>query len=139
MPFIATNRGTISVEVKGYNRVSNALRPLMVKKAGYFDPEIYKWMQGTRAALKSTPYAPKMPNQVYVRTGRLANSWYVHKFGIAQYAIKNRTHYAGYVVGTVDQQAMIHKYPRWWNAPTIIQDRMPKLRAAIYKKAEDIL
>lgn len=85
-----------------------------------------------RGVLKSTPYAPKLPNQQYVRTGRLANSWSYKLVSAAEWFIYNSAPYSAWVVGK-GYQADIHK-GRWWTALDILQENMPKLLSDIARK-----
>lgn len=125
---------------KAYNRIRNDLRRKVIESPEIAGKVIWQWALDTRQVLKQTPYPPKRPNQRYVRTGRLANSWRVVKQGTAQYQITNSAQakgrlYAGYVVGPPDgppgrRQAWMHK-GRWWIAQDIVVQETPKLTKAL--------
>lgn len=121
-----------SIDIQGYNRVENKLRALASGMPKITSAVVYKWAQGTRAILKSTPY-PQPPRKSYRRTGRLANSWRaVRTTTGAQItntaAFKGRS-YSRYVVGDGrgEGQAWMHK-GRWWKArPDVIDKETKKL------------
>lgn len=111
----------ISVTVRGNNRVANHLRTVATSAPKAFDNVMYRQMQGWRSDLKAEPYPPRRPNQTYIRTGRLANSWGVQKQSAGKYRIVNTAPYAGYVVGA-RSQAWMHK-ERWWTVEEILSER----------------
>lgn len=115
---------TFSVEFKGINRVSNALRKLAKLDKTILEPVGKRWAEGVRKKLKGKAYPPKRPGQTYVRTGRLANSWAVDAPGAGVWSITNRTDYGAFVVG--DEQAAVHK-GRWWQARPTIEEEIPTL------------
>ena len=124
---------TVDLDIKAYNRVRNDLRRKVIESPQVADRVTRQWALNTRQVLKQTPYPPKRPNQRYVRTGRLANSWKVVKQGTAQYQITNSAAnrgrlYAGYVVGL--NQAWMHK-GRWWIARDIVAQEIPNLTRAL--------
>lgn len=130
-----------SLEIRGYNRVANNLRRLASDLESELDEPMYRWAQDTRAALKSTPYPPKRPNQRYIRTGRFASSWRVDKTGDSRYQINNYAaapgggRYAGYVAGDGlgQNQAWMHQ-GRWWIARDVIEGRMDNLRTRMIQR-----
>lgn len=116
---------SISMEFKGYNRVSNGLRLLASEMAGeVVDPVLGEWTKDMRYALKAEPYPPKRPGQTYVRTGQLANRWRAEQVKPGVWRInnaavgKNGREYAQFVVG--EQQAWMHQ-GRWWLAREIVE------------------
>lgn len=129
----------ITIKVNGYDRVANNMRRLATELDRELDKDVRAWAQDTRGDLKSEPYPPKRPNQRYVRTGRLANSWGVRKAGPSRYEIHNSAQYAHYVVGTHlgntpdAGQAWMH-VGRWWLARDIVQARAPELTRRISAK-----
>ena len=130
---------TVSVEMKGYNRVQNDLRRTVVLLERELDPMVYKFSQEIRAELKSKPYPPKRPNQTYVRTGNLANRFGVSRQGDARYSINNSAPYGSYVVGNSQGrgQAWMHA-GRWWKMRDVVQENVPRLTAAIKREIERI-
>lgn len=125
----------ISIKVNGYDRVANNMRRLATELDRELDKDVRAWAQDTRGDLKAEPYPPKRPNQRYVRTGRLANSWGVRKAGPARYEIHNSASYSHYVVGNHmgKEQAWMHK-GRWWLVRNLVQDRAPELTRRISAK-----
>jgi len=101
-----------------------------------------RWAQARRAQLKSTKYPPKLPGQVYVRTGRLANSWGVLSKGNLEWVIRNTAnfrgrYYSGYVVGR-GKQAAIH-LGRWWVAEDIVEERIGELENKLLEDLIELL
>jgi len=133
----------IDIQIRGYNRVRNELRPLLVSDASFFDPLIERWVKRQRLVLKRTPYPPPPPKSKYVRTGNLANKWAVVQHAEAIYSIVNEAvspagvNYAGYVVGNDEEQAWMH-VGRWWQAREIIENNMPSLRELIYSTVDKL-
>lgn len=135
----------INYKIYGYNRVRNNLRRLAAINSEILQPAMKDWGQNVRRKLKKTAYPPKRPNQKYIRTGRLANSWRV---GANQYGIEiqNKASYKGkfyanYVVGPEygpigQRQAWMHK-GRWWHAEDIVNEEMPGLTKMLTRKIED--
>lgn len=114
------------MEFRGYNRVKNALRGLVVKSPQVADETLRAWAQDSRAELKSTPYPPVPAGSKYIRTGNLANRWAVVNLGVARYALVNRAPYSGWVVG--EQQTQTHRQNKWWRASEILARRLDELR-----------
>lgn len=126
---------TFSIEFKGINRVSNALRKLAALDKTILDPVGKRWAQGVTKKLKGKAYPPRRPGQTYVRTGRLANSWAVDALGAGVWSITNRTDYGVFVVG--DEQAAVHK-GRWWQARPTIQEEIPQLTRDLSDEIERV-
>lgn len=126
---------TFSYEIRGANRVGNALRKLASLNKNVIDPIGRKWAQGVRGKLKAKPYPAKRPLQTYVRTGNLANKWAVENQGLGKWAIVNRTDYGGFVVG--EKQAFMH-LGRWWIARDVIQEEIPNLTKDLSQEIERI-
>ena len=126
--------------VRGANAVANRWRAAAAQAGPEIQEAAFRWAQGTRAALKSTPYPAKRPGQRYVRTGRLASSWAAERRGGGDAVIRNSAGYAGYVVGNSqgEGQAWMHR-GRWWTARDVIQGERPKLRAAIIAQVNRLL
>lgn len=120
----------------GQNAVTNKLRTTAAKAPHAMGDITYRWAQGVRAKLKSTPYPPKRPGQRYVRTGRLANSWSAVRMSQSTVRIANSAGYSGYVVGK--KQAWFHR-GRWWTAQSVIAENRPELRAAVIKELDKML
>lgn len=120
----------------GQNAVTNKLRTTAAKAPHAMGDITYRWAQGVRAKLKSTPYPPKRPGQRYVRTGRLANSWSAVRMSQSTVRIANSAGYSGYVVGK--KQAWFHR-GRWWTAQSVIGENRPELRAAVIKELDKML
>ena len=120
----------------GQNAVTNKLRTTAAKAPHAMGDITYRWAQGVRAKLKSTPYPPKRPGQRYVRTGRLANSWSAVRMSQSTVRIANSAPYSGYVVGK--KQAWFHR-GRWWTAQSVIVENRPELRAAVIKELDKML
>jgi len=125
----------IDFKIIGYQRVGNALRMLASTHPEVIEDTLGEWAQDIRHELKSMPYPPKRPNQKYIRTGRLANSWNVKKDKPGQVSIQNSARgdrgqfYGPYVVGDADgadSQAWMHE-GRWWLAADVIGDFMGDL------------
>lgn len=128
------------ISIKGYNRVANGLRASINYFEDDLDGDVRQWSQETRAELKKTKYPPRRPQQTYVRTGKLANSWGVRKRSKARYTITNSAAYSSYVVGDAQgrNQAWMHA-GRWWKARTIIQGRAAILTERLTNKVTDLL
>lgn len=123
----------VEVTFDGYNRVMNRLRKLAAAHPGKTDPIIGAHAKRERQALAKTPYPPKLPNQKYKRTGRLARSWSAVRNAPASWSVINRAshrnrYYAIFVVGKF--QARIH-VGRWWIAKDEAAKRSPELVAAL--------
>lgn len=138
----------ISYDVKGYNRVRNALRKMASEHGDTIDKTVKGFAQNQRARLKSYGYpsqrlAPQpfktdkqrrwffwaldagLINVPYIRTGRLANSWRAEQKGKGEWAIANSAEYASWVVGR-GAQSHYHKN-HWWIAQDIIDEEVGKL------------
>ncbi len=140
----------IRLEIRGYNRVRNALRATIAAHPKDVDDMMYKWAQETRAHLKSKPYPPVPANSRYKRTGRLASGWAASRVKPGQVAITNNAKspkgrfYARYVVGKglgdkgFDQTA-VHKRNGWWLARDVVQkERIPILTKRLGEMYEDL-
>ena len=117
--------GFLRVDINSYNRVANKLRRVASDGAEWLDDEVGSFAKKQRRALKGKPYPAKRPNQKYVRTGRLANSWSAKKRAAAQWTIQNSASYSGFVVGKT-KQAWMHK-DRWWIFEDEMAAAMPEL------------
>lgn len=126
---------SFSVEIKGINRVSNALRKLAALDKNVIDPVGKRWAEKVRKKLKGTSYPAKRPGQTYVRTGRLTSSWAVDQLGVGAWSITNRTAYGGFVVG--DEQAESHQ-GRWWQARPLIEEEIPELTRDLSDEIERV-
>jgi hypothetical protein len=126
---------TVEIDIKGINRISNALRTLAALNKSVLDPEMRAWAQSVRNLLKSKPYPAAPANSTYRRTGRLANSWLAAKHGTGVWGIRNSAPYSGFVVG--DRQSWQH-VGRWWMARPTIEGEIPKLTKALSDKVEKI-
>jgi len=131
--------------VIGQNAVQNALRTTAAQAPKRMGDITYRWAQGVRATLKSTPYPPKRPAQKYIRTGQLANRWAVERRSQSLIVIVNRANrkgreYARFVVGDSqgEGQAWFHR-GRWWTGRGVVQDARPELRAEINKELSRML
>lgn len=127
-------------EVKGINRLSNALRKLAGLNREILEPETKKWADQTAKTLRQTPYPARRPGQTYTRKGKLTGSWRHEQRGAGVWSIVNRASnngqpYAQWVVG--DNQSWMHR-GRWWKARDIIEGRMPKLIEALKRKIEQV-
>lgn len=110
-----------SINANGSTRVANRYRTAASKAPQTIDKIMGAHMQTWRKDLKAEPYAPKRTGQKYIRTGNLANSWRVHKRGLARYSIVNSASYSMYVVDK-KKQAWMHE-KRWWTAQDILGQR----------------
>ena len=147
----------VSYDVKGYNRVRNALRKLASEYKKELDSTIGDWTKKQRAGLKSHGYpaqsnAPQpfkterqrrwffwalkngIINVPYKRTGIMASSWRATKRGDSDWVIENSAAYTALVVGR-GTQAQYHKN-HWWVAQDIIEEETPDLTR---KLTEEIL
>lgn len=147
----------LSYDVKGYNRVRNALRKLASEYREEIDSTVKDFAQAQRKELKSFGYpTPKRASQPfktdkqrrwffwalrtglisvpYVRTGILASSWRAENNGWADWSIANSASYAALVVGR-GEQSHYHKN-HWWVSQDIIEEKTPDLTA---KLTEEII
>ena len=115
----------VSIELRGYNRVANKFRHIASKGADGLDDEAADFAKEQRRKLKAKPYPAKRPNQKYIRTGRLANSWRAEKRAAAQWTISNSASYAFWVVSRKGQ-AKVHRN-RWWIFEDEMEQATPKL------------
>lgn len=72
-----------------------------------------------RADLKRKPYPPKLPNQRYVRTGKLANSYSARRERRNLYSVRNSAPYASYVVNEGTQADIHREDGRWWTVQSV--------------------
>ena len=126
--------------IRGNDEIVAQLRAAASKSPRQMDDALYRWAQGVRGKLKSTPYPPKRANQRYVRTGRLASSWRAERQGQGKVLIANSATYSGYVVGggPRNRQAWMH-VGRWWKGYDVIAENRPELRAAVIKELDKML
>ena len=123
-----------SISVYGAKAVANRFRTTAAQVPKDTQEVTYRWGQSVRTALKATPYPPKRPQQRYVRTGRLANSWHAKRQGATGVVIANSARgrrgrlYARYVVGDDKgkRQAWMHR-GRWPVARLTIDQMRPQL------------
>lgn len=126
--------------IRGNDEIVAQLRAAASKSPRQMDDALYRWAQGVRGKLKSTPYPPKRPNQRYVRTGRLASSWRAERLGNGRVLIANSAPYSGYVVGggARNRQAWMHS-GRWWRGQDVIIENLPELGHNIVKELDKLL
>lgn len=124
-----------SYEVRGINRVRNALRRLAALDRTILQPGLKEWSQLVRKQLKAKPYPSQRPGQTYVRTGNLANRWAAEPIGTSAVTITNTADHAGFVVG--DNQAGVHA-GRWWQASPVIEEQMPSLTKKLSQEIERV-
>ncbi len=126
--------------IRGNDEIVAQLRAAASKSPRQMDDALYRWAQGVRGKLKSTPYPPKRANQRYVRTGRLASSWRAERQGQGKVLIANSATYSGYVVGggARNRQAWMHS-GRWWRGQDVIIENLPELGHNIVKELDKLL
>jgi len=126
--------------IRGNDEIVAQLRAAASKSPRQMDDALYRWAQGVRGKLKSTPYPPKRANQRYVRTGRLASSWRAERLGNGRVLIANSAPYSGYVVGggARNRQAWMHS-GRWWRGQDVIIENLPELGHNIVKELDKLL
>jgi hypothetical protein len=120
----------IRFEMKDHNRVANNLRRFASESPQVTDGVVGDWSKDMRYMLKAKPYPPKLPNQRYIRTGRLANSWRAFRVKLGEWTIANdarspRTSelYASRVVGDNRGLNQHHLFRgRWWIARQEIEN-----------------
>lgn len=119
---------SFNLKITGATRVANRLRTAAAKMPRTVDAVVKPWGQQMRATLKATKYPRKRPNQKYIRTGKLGNSWSSRSTRPGQIAIRNSAPYAIYVIGDQygKRQAWMHA-GRWWIARSIIDEHAPEL------------
>lgn len=118
----------LKIDFRNFDRVRNALRYLAAYAPELTDPVMRNWTTAQASALQSRPYAPKLPNQKYKRTGELGRRWEASQVKSGTWAIINRAKqprgkpYARYVVGDTkgQRQARIHR-GRWWVAREVLE------------------
>ena len=121
--------------LRGYNRVRNDLRWLAAQYPDEIEDIVADFAKSERAKLKSTPYPPERPEQTYIRTGRLANSWRAEREASARWVIRNSAPYARWVVGK-DTQVWFHK-GRWWIAEEVVAEDTPELTRRLTQRLEE--
>ena len=116
-----------------WNRALSNLTRFGKRTAAEADPIFQRWGEDSRDRFRATPYPPELPNQRYVRTGRLGRSWQHNRLGQSHLVIRNAASdkgriYSRYVVGwdTGKGQARIHQ-GRWWLSRTEILKMVPPL------------
>ena len=138
----------LSYDVKGYNRVRNALRKMASEYREEIDETVQDFAKDQRANLKSFRYPePRRISQPfktdkqrrwfffalrtglisvpYVRTGVLASSWRAESSGWAEWSVVNSAAYSALVVGR-GTQVRYHK-DHWWIAQDVIEENTPEL------------
>ncbi len=117
--------GEVKIKVFGLNILINSLRKISPKNPEIGDEPVADFAREMPTVLAGIPYPPELPEQKYVRTFNLKNSWDAEPQGFGRYEIINTARnpktgdlYAGWVVGV--DQAAIHK-GRWWQAGKIVR------------------
>lgn len=141
---------TFTIDLVGYDALTKTIAHLAHNMPKISSEVMYKWVQGTRAILKSTPYPGKNTQRMrwasdkqrryvmaairrgeiivpYRRSGTLASSWRAARTPNGA-TITNSKYYAHYVVGDSagGGQYWMHS-GRWWKATEIINNEIPKL------------
>lgn len=118
------------VTLYGFNRVANQLRALASAHAKTLDPILREHAQSERRRLKATPYPPKLPNQRYVRTGKLANSYAVERQAVGRYSVTNNRKGSVWVIRRGFQNRRYH-LGRWYTIEDVIEQRTGALTRAL--------
>lgn len=105
--------------------------------ASKIDRELGRWASKQRDRLENKPYPPTRPNQRYIRTYRLKNSWRLETpqrltRKITNTAAQRGRFYSGFVVST--RQAHVHQ-GRWWQAVEVITEDIDSITTAIGRVA----
>ena len=129
-----------SQEIRGYNRVRNALRKLASQNPSLVQQVGEKRIKEIRTLLRRQKYPAQRPNQKYRRSGELSRRWASQNQQTGRWAITNQAShkgrlYAGYVVG--DDQAWMHR-GRWWKARDVIEAQMKEFVRALSREIEKI-
>jgi hypothetical protein len=78
--------------------------------------------------LTNEPYPARLPNQKYIRTYLLKNSFRQARLEVARHLIQNTAPRRRYAIGP--KQAEIHQ-GRWWTMKEIVERDLPDLRLAL--------
>lgn len=129
-----------SQEIRGYNRVRNALRKLASQNPSLVQQVGEERIKAIRTLLRRQKYPAQRPNQKYRRSGELSRRWAVQNQQAGRWAITNLASrkgrlYADYVVGP--GQAWMHR-GRWWLARDVIEGQMKEFVRALSKEIEKI-
>lgn len=135
-------QASLTITMRGVNRVRNNLRRLASDMDKITDRELGDWTRNEARKLKAEPYPPRLPHQRYVRTGRLANSWKVVKIKDKVWKVVNEAQspltgekYAARVVGDERGQGQGPLFiKRWWRARDIIERDVNVLTKSLSKK-----
>jgi len=126
------------LEIRGTNRVRNQLRAVASFHPNKTDAVIGKHARAERIRLKAKPYPPRLPGQIYRRTGNIANRFFSRKKSMGVWEIGNSALYAAWVIKKGMQNRKYHK-GRWWTGDDVLAERMPMLTKALSEKLEAIL
>ena len=120
-----------SVEIKGLDKLLKKIGKLdRVGQHGANDI-IKKHTRSEAERLRKRKYPPKLPNQKYVRTGRLGRSFTPFQRGASVFGVRNDTPYGVWVIWR-GAQVSIHA-GRWWTFQREVENNVRKLRAALDK------
>ena len=115
----------VSYEVRGLDDIMKRVNALDgVRKKGA-DKIIGAHARREAARLRRKRYPPKLPNQQYIRTGRLGRSFFSFRRGGA-YGVRNDTPYGIWVIWR-GSQAPIHA-GRWWTFQREIESKVKDLK-----------
>lgn len=111
----------IIIDTSQMMEVSKDMRTVINKFPQYIDYAMNRAVKEVRSKMKAHPYPPELPDQVYERTGNLANRWGTRKIGGKSWGIGNSAWYAQAVIGNEigRGQIAIHR-GRWWLARDIV-------------------
>lgn len=117
--------GKVDIKVFGLDRLRAAFKRL--GSSEITDEQLGEFAGEMPEVLRGTPYPPELPNQGYIRTFELKNSWDSEPIGPGRYDIINTARnpktgflYTSRVVGV--RQATIHR-GRWWKAVDIVRQK----------------
>ena len=89
---------------------------------------VAKFSEKMVKTLTAEPYPPKLPNQKYVRTFLLKNSFQQARLDVARHVVRNTAPRRRYVIS--DRQAAIHE-GRWWTMREIVERDLDELSEAL--------
>jgi hypothetical protein len=116
----------VEFEARGYNRVRNQLRTLATAHPEITDKVMERHIKTQAANLRTKAYPPRLPNQKYIRTGKLGGAFRAQRRGRGSWAVINRTSYAVYVIKKGYQNRQYHA-GRWWTIEDEMNRSMPEL------------